>query len=95
MSLNDDQISALNFDSVQTFDDNQKSLFVNNIDSSNGSSSTSATAHIIPSTQHNHHQHTIAASVPHHPQLTTAIHMSPNLIEKSKQALEVKFKEFL
>jgi hypothetical protein len=84
MSLNDEQINALNFDNLQTFDSDQKSLFVNNIDSSIGHTSVSTTAHISPSTQHS-----ITASVPHQPQLTTTIHMSPNLIEKSKQALEV------
>jgi hypothetical protein len=93
MSLTDEQINTLNFDSVQTFDSDQKSLFVNDIDSSKGSSSVSTTAHIIPSTQHAQHQHTITASVPHQPQLTTTIHMSPNLIEKSKQALEVNLKQ--
>jgi len=86
MSLTDEQINLLNFDSVQTFDSDQKSLFANNIDSSIGKSSVSTTAHIIPSTQH---QNSITASVPNQPQLTTTIHMSPNLIEKSKQSFEV------
>lgn len=92
LSLTDEQINQLNFDSVQTFDVNQKPLFVNNIDSSKGSGSTGTTAHLTPSTQHLPHQHTITASVPHQPQLTTTIQMSPNMIEKSKQALEVKTK---
>ncbi len=77
MSLTNEQINTLNFDSAQTFDSDQKSLFVNNMDSS-----VSTTAHIIPS-----NQHSITASVP---QLTTTMHMSPNMIEKSKQSLEVK-----
>jgi hypothetical protein len=85
MSLTDDQINLLNFDSVQTFDSDQKSLFVNNMDSS-----ISTTTHITPSTQNIQHSHSITASVSSPPQLTTTIHMSPNMIEKSKQALEVK-----
>jgi hypothetical protein len=88
MSITDDQIHLMNFDNVQTFDADQKSLFVNNIDSSSPSA-VSTTTHIIPSTQHTQHQHSITATVPHQPQLTTTLHMSPNVIEKSKQALEV------
>jgi hypothetical protein len=88
MSLTDDQLDLLNFDSLQTFDADQKALFVNNLDSSMPSTVTT-TAHITPSTQHTQHQHSVTATVPHQPQLTTTIHMSPNIIEKSKQALEV------
>jgi len=69
MSLTDEQISTLNFDSLQTFDSDQKSLFVNNIDSSIGQ--------------------TLAHTTTSVPQLTTTINMSKNLIEKSKQSLEV------
>jgi hypothetical protein len=88
MSLTDDQINFINFDNVKTFDSDTKPLFVNNIDSSTGQSVSTST-HIIPSTQHTQHQHSITASVPHQPQLTTTMHMSPNIIEKSKHALEV------
>ena len=88
MSIADDHINTLNFDSVQTFDSDQKPLFVNSMDSS-----VTTTAHISPSTQHTQHPHSITASVPHHPQLTTTIHLSPNMIEKSKQALEVRERE--
>ena len=91
--MNEDSVNTLNFDSVQTYDTDQKSLYINNIDSANGQSiptSVSTTAHITPLTQHTQHQHTITASVPYQPQLTTTIQMSPNMIEKSKQALEVK-----
>jgi hypothetical protein len=87
MSSTNEPIHTLNFDSVQTFESNQKPLFVNNIDLSNGlslPSSVSTTTHITPLTQHS-----ITASVPHQTQLTTTIHMSPNSIEKSKQALQV------
>ena len=84
MSLTDEHINTLNFDSVQTFDADQKPLFVNSMDSS-----TSTTAHITTSSQHTQHPHSITASVPHQPQLTTTVHLSPNMIEKSKQALEV------
>jgi len=86
MSSTNEPIHTLNFDSVQTFESNQKPVFVNNIDLSNGlslPSSVSTTTHITPSIQH---QHSITASVP---QSTTTIHMSPNSIEKSKQALQV------
>jgi len=86
MSSTNEPIHTLNFDSVQTFESNQKPLFVNNIDLSNGlslPSSVSTTTHITPLAQH---QHAITASVP---QLTTTMHMSPNSIEKSKQALQV------
>ncbi len=69
MSLTDEQITGLNFDSLQTFDSDQKSLFVNNIDSSIGQ--------------------TLAHTTTSVPQLTTTINMSQNLIEKSKQSLEV------
>ena len=93
MSLTDDQMNLINFDNVQTFDADQKSLFVNNIDSSSPSA-VSTTTHITPSTQHNQHQHSITATVPHQPQLTTTLHMSPNVIEKSKKSLEVIKREF-
>ncbi len=83
MSLTDEQINTINFDN-QTFDSDQKSLFVNTIDSSTGQTSVSTTAHLSPSSLHS-----VTASVPHQPQLTTTIHMSPNMIEKSEQALEV------
>ncbi len=89
MSLTDGSANLLNFDSVPTFDSDQKSLFMNNIDSSLGQTSVTTTAHLIPSTQHNQRQNSITASVPYQPQLTTTIHMTPNLIEQSKHALEV------
>ena len=82
MSLTDEQINALNFDSVRTFDSDQKPLFVNNMDSS-----VTTTAHLIPSSQAP--RHSITASVPHNPHLTTTIHMSSDMVEKAKQALEV------
>lgn len=84
MSLTDEQINTLNFDSVRTFDADQKPLFVNSMDSS-----VTTTAHIIPSTQHTAPGHSITASVPHNPQLTTTINMSADMVEKAKQALEV------
>ena len=88
MSLIDEHINLLDFDNSQTFDSEQKSLFANHIDS-NHKSSVMTNAHIIPSTQHTQHQHTITASAPHQPQLTTTMNISPELIEKSKQSLEV------
>lgn len=84
MSLTDEQINALNFDSLRTFDSDQKPLLVNSMDSS-----TTTTAHLTPSTQHTTAQHSITASVPHNPQLTTTMHMSSDMVEKAKQALEV------
>ena len=85
MSLTDDHVNPLNFDTDPTGKSDQKSLFVNGIDSS----SVTTNAHLIPSTQHGQHHHSVTASVPHRPQLSTTIHMSPDMIEKSKQSLEV------
>ncbi|CAF2800627.1 unnamed protein product [Rotaria sp. Silwood2] len=92
MSLTDEQINILNFDSVQTFDADQKPLIVNNIDSSTGQSlpsSVSTTAHLMPSAQHMPHQHSITATISNQPQLTTTMNIPSKVIEKSKQALEI------
>jgi hypothetical protein len=92
MSLTDDHVNLLNFDTDASGHSDQKSLFVNGIDSStghSGPSSVTTNVHLIPSTQHAQHQHTVTATVPYRSQLNTTIHMSPDLIEKSKQSLEV------
>lgn len=88
MSLTEEQINLLDFDSTQTFDSDQKSLFTNHIDANGGSSVTSS-AHIVPSTQHTQHTHSITASVPHQPQLTTTMQLSPEMMALSKSSLEV------
>ena len=88
MSLTDEQINLLDFDSTQTFDSEQKSLFSTGLET-NGATTVTTAAHIVPSTQHAQQQHTITASVPHQPQLTTTMSLSPELIEKSKSALEI------
>ena len=90
MSLTDEQINLLDFDSSQTFDNEQKSLLTNHLDSSTGATTVTTNAHIVPSTQHLQHQHSITASVPHQPQLTTTMQISPELIEQSKSSLEVR-----
>lgn len=89
MSLTDEQINLIDFSASQTFDNDQKALFSNHLDS-NGATSVTTTAHIVPSTQHLQHQHSVTASVPHQPQLTTTMQISPELIEKSKSSLEVR-----
>jgi len=88
MSLTDEQINLIDFNDSQTFDNDQKPLFSNHLDS-NGATSVTTTAHIVPSTQHLQHQHSVTASVPHQPQLTTTMQISPELIEKSKSSLEI------
>jgi len=88
MSLTDEQINLLNYDNLRAIDAQQKSLFINNIDSPMGQtlpSSVRTTTQLSPTT----HQHSITASVPHQPQLNTTINMSKNLIEKSKSALGI------
>ena len=90
MSLADEHVQPLNFDNVQTFDAEHKALYVNSIDASTGlhvPSTVTTTAHIMPATQQGQHTHSITASVPH---LTTTINMPPNVLDKSKSALEVR-----
>jgi hypothetical protein len=85
MSGTDEQINLLNFDTNRSYDSQQKSLFINNIDAL--SSSVTTTTQLVPVTYQN--QHSITASIPYQPQLTTTINMSQNLVEQSKNALDV------
>ena len=92
MSLTDEQINLLNFDHLRALDSQQKPLLINSLDSSPGQSLPSSvvtTTQLAPTTYYNQNQHSITASVPHQPQLNTTLNMSQDLIEKSKQALQV------
>ncbi|UJR09568.1 hypothetical protein I4U23_013803 [Adineta vaga] len=95
MPLTTEEMNLLNFDHTRSFDAHQKPLFIHSIDSSKSQhapSTITTTTHLTPMTYNHQHQHTITASVPHQPHLTTTINMSQNVIEQSKHALTIDIK---